>query len=687
MKSLYNTIFKEKWNVYTAVTVFSLLLAIFQFCAIVYTNIFQIQYHLDADASINFLSIQELSQPLGNNSGVSSITGTGHSLFKYIYVVLYRLTGSIFMCYGIYNIIITCAVCALLVFILKKLKTGTLAILLCLNLLLCPYIANDMSASNYLGYFHLMFTSSGYYGTRTVIELLIILNVLNAEEQKLNVPLIIITGIGIFSYGMSTGLYLLQTILGPMIVFCVVMVFVKNDIHRFFGKTSIIVFAGTAILLAGKYFIKKVYGQTAIDSDIVFISIQNLWQNICSVFYGYMHIFGAIPQTEGQIVLSVYGASYMIALLIFIINVTALSYYIVRLIKKDERAIKFLPFFIVMLFVFAVQSLVKSPFEHESQMRGERYLLPVMISGIFIVGFFVDNLDSNRLFKKAGTAFMALCIAFSTVFSYKIYSEHKTPYDICVNIAQQASKYEEAPVVYSWGREYTGPLSTWGIAYNLRTIDRSKVYKALSYEYNYISNGGDYSYFDDNSEWRGETLILSTPDDFEQLPVFIKQKYILVYREPSCNLGLYYSENTNCFDLTSAVKIGTNIDFPYSEGVSLSNGDLDERGIFTTNGTAGVCLFGSASHTNAISQELQPSTEAGKYSITIEYNIKQCGNRPPVLYASTESSDLQIGFDEHAKSITLENVVVPYDDSALYYSVDVGEGTILEIKSIIINSV
>ena len=59
-KRLYDYIFRTKWTVATAVTAAAVLLAIVQFGAIIYINLFALKHHIDSDFSINILRLTEI---------------------------------------------------------------------------------------------------------------------------------------------------------------------------------------------------------------------------------------------------------------------------------------------------------------------------------------------------------------------------------------------------------------------------------------------------------------------------------------------------------------------------------------------------------------------------------------------------------------------------------------------------
>ncbi len=684
IKSVYNELFKKRWTVYTAVTAAAVVLALVQLGAIIYIDLFALKYHLDADASINFLRALEINDPLVQGAAVINTSGSGLTPFDLVASAALRLLGNdVFLYYGLSNIIVTILILLVVVQLLKQVKASAMVGMLCINILLCPYISTSMNIANDLGYYACMYVSSGYYGLRTAVELLIIYNVFLLESGKRNIALIIVSGVFVLAFGIGSGLYMLQTVLAPLLLYCIVSAFIKKDPKEFISKKMLYVAGSIALLFAAKLFTKLIYNAEAIDASISFISLPSLWSNICSVFYGFVSLLGALPTHDGTNVLSLNGVSYAAAFVVLTVFIIAFVYYIVKLCRGSENARRFLPFFCVSATVFIVQCLIASPFPNEIPIRGMRYLLPVMISGTFLICFFIGELKDEGLFRKCGVLLLAVCVAFTSCVSYKNYRERRTPYDICTALIDRINDHS-APVVYGWGESYVaGGLGTWSVTYNLRVFDHTRAYKALNSNYNTISNDGDYEYYNDNADWQGETLLISTSEDFSSLPGFISLRYEPVYTEESSGLTLYYCPE-NPFDLSSEVTHGKNTELPYSLGVEFS-GVINEEGALQTDGTAGCVLSGQA-----VDNAGAPATAKGSYDITIHYETdSKNGTDAAVFSVMTDNWGNPVGavnMDADKNAVTVKGVVLPRDNCALGYKVEAPENTQMRIYSVEINA-
>ena len=116
-----------------------------------------------------------------------------------------------------------------------------------------------------------------------------------------------------------------------------------------------------------------------------------------------------------------------------------------------------------------------------------------------------------------------------------------------------------------------------------------------------------YLYYDENSQWTGRTVLITTLDDFTTLPEFIADKYTFVNNYSDY---LIYVSEINPFDLTAFDNNCTeNINFMYSEGVDIGEAELDSNGYLIADDTVSG---------NIMNMTL-PGVEAGTYSVTINY--------------------------------------------------------------------
>ena len=98
-------------------------------------------------------------------------------------------------------------------------------------------------------------------------------------------------------------------------------------------------------------------------------------------------------------------------------------------------------------------------------------------------------------------------------------------------------------------------------------------------------------------------------DEFSRLPEFISSKFEIY--DFYGDFIIYIAEN-NPFDLTAWDNTSdTNINFMYSKGVNIDEEDLDTDGYYTADKDEDGDIF----------RMKLPDVEAGKYDITLEYEI------------------------------------------------------------------
>ena len=76
----------------------------------------------------------------------------------------------------------------------------------------------------------------------------------------------------------------------------------------------------------------------------------------------------------------------------------------------------------------------------------------------------------------------------------------------------------DVPIAYVWGTTAQMQID----ARNFRIMDLNLVYRTLTDDtYQRSNRWGDYLYYDENSQWTGRTVLITTLDDFTTLPEFI----------------------------------------------------------------------------------------------------------------------------------------------------------------------
>lgn len=217
----------------------------------------------------------------------------------------------------------------------------------------------------------------------------------------------------------------------------------------------------------------------------------------------------------------------------------------------------------------------------------------------------INKLSDEHIFKALITFAISFVLLCESVGLFRLYHEKTIDSDTLVPLLEEVDTLD-VPIAYVWG---TTSAQMQIDARNFRIMDLNLVYRTLTDDtYQRSNRWGDYLYYDENSQWTGRTVLITTLDDLTTLPEFIVNKYTFVN-----NYGDYliYVSEINPFDLTAFDNNCTkNINFMYSEGVDIGEAELDSNGYLVADDTVSG---------NIMNMTL-PGVEKGTYSVTINYS-------------------------------------------------------------------
>lgn len=661
-------LFLKKPTIKDMVLIVVFLIFCWQIFMLGYINLTQMKYHIGYDSSSFYLkAVQMWEQKTLFVKNWAEQTNLYLDTTAPLAALFYGITGNVFFSYGLANFLCDIAIVAVAYGILKKLNVSKIASLLCLNLIICPYFAYTFNNANDIGYASSILTSGNWYGVRMLVILLVIKIVMDFEDNKNNILYIVCSTVLLFLCGLSSGYYILATVLVPVFVFFIIRLFIRNDIKVLFSKSIVFAICESIMVVAGKVVAGKVLGFSSIDSNMVLVGLSDFWKNIGSIFLGMIKLLGGLEFSSSIQVLTKEGISYVFGLCIFIICIIAVIYFIMTALRDyDKKAgwalLSTIAFFNIAMFVVVYTSYAESIFE-------VRYLCSIFIMFAFMVAYFIDSLDDRLILKGCGLAVLIVSLAGKSYSGYKYFNDLKIDYDIMDAVVESVHE-EESPVVYIWSEPY-------GIdARNLRVIDLERKYKYLATA-STAHRWGDYTYYEENSEWEGPTVLLSTQEEFVQLPVYLQNIY--TWKEKIGNFDIYTSE-INRFDLVSGIfSENKNIDFPYSSGVWNANGEFDENGAYVTNGTEGLAIWGPYAN-----------TEEGTYNFTLNYEVVSSNSEEAGYFDVYVNSETVMGKEamkSRENSVTIENVVFSNDEDRFEYRCNMNAGAVVKIKSIYIEKI
>ena len=663
-KELCTSFFRKKWDFYTYVKAFLAVMLISQALFIIYINLFQMKYHLGFDASSYYLSSMEMwrqkSLILKDFFYTTNIFTAPNAL---IAALLYGISGNILVSYGISNLIMGSCMVAAFSALIKSAKLSSLSALILLNMFLCPYLPTDFSNINDLSYVSMLFTSGGYYAGKITCMLLIIKNLMDMEGGHKNFVLMFLTLPLVFLEGVSS-LYFAITVLVPAVLYIIIKAAVKNNWRRFISFDTAYIAVLLALTAAGKVVASKcIPAFSSTENALSIVNASNFFVNIGNIINGFFMLTGATTCNDTVTIMSFSGISHIAGYIVALILLVSAAYYVLSI--KNREASAFIPFLIVICSSILVFSL--ADLTYGSKVYEYRYLIHVFVCGMFLVGFFIDSI-SEGVFKKLGILLLCFSILSINVYSDRAYMQNKYDSDSDMPIVDRVSDFD-VNAVYVYG---TPNLI---FARNMRVMDDKHVYIFVGEDYTAWQGGSSYQYYRDCTDQNAKHLLITSEDGISGLPAHIRECYKEVYR--ANGKVMYYAEK-NRFDFLFSVNADVNIQYPYSPATGLANGELDtERGVFTTNGTGGVCVSGDTAF-----------TDKGIYDVALNYTFKECSSdRAGVLNVFINGEDTpfaSVPIDKNTESAVITGVPIDGKDFPFAYSLYSEQGSVIEFQSLVI---
>lgn len=635
----------------------------FQILMLAVLNLTQLQYHMGYDASVNYLKAMEIAK-----QGTPFIKNWADTTAMHldtpvsVAALIYAVTDHIFVSYGIANMIVSIALFYTFYSVLKSFGISDLSRVICLNLIACFYVpfidnTNDMS------YFANVFSSGNVYGLKIVIMLLIIRIVMDMEDHKINKLRMILTAVLLFIAGISSGLYLMMTVIVPCMVYCFYRMFVYNSYQEVWNLKMAVLACGALIMLAGKWIAVHILEFKSADSNMVLIGLRDFWKNAGAVFLGFMELLGAFPYDSGQQALTIQGIIRLMGFFIVLVCVTGFLFSIHKFLKyfhtPDRHAL------LICIAAFNLAMFLVLNTTYGSMIFETRYLIPVFILLVVMTGEFIDSLADGLIFKQFGVSVLFLVLLLMDIEYDSSYLNTKNNYDVLAAVVEEADR-QDVPVVYMYGDDYTVDCR------NLRVIDKHRIYKSIgSGSFHQISHWGDYTYYDDAGSVQGKNILITSEQAMKEIPQYIQKQYVL-HRQ--IDKFCIYTAKTNRFDFQSGISGEYSMDFPDSSGIAVANGSIDKNsGSFISDGQSeGYVMYGPYAE-----------VEAGNYDFVINYEILDDSGESAFFDVALDAGSRVLGktvLDADQKKAVV-SVSVEEDASGLEYRVYSYPGTVIRVDS------
>lgn len=640
-----------------------ILLLFGQLLVLGYMNLTQVKYHLGFDASCFYLKALEMAK-----QGTVFVENWGNQTTLYLdssvplAALIYLFTKNIFFSYGFVNCLVILAIMWVLNSILVSLKISKVARVLCLNLVLCPYIKPEFETYNNCDYFSCMLSDAQFYGTKMLIILMVLKMVMDLEDNKKNYGYVFITELLLFISGMSGGWHIVVSVIAPLIVFYLIKMFIRNSFSEFLNRKSLLLILGGMLTAIGKQMTVILFHFESKDSAMTLVGFDEFWENIGSILLGWIDFFGALGYESSQSVFEIRGIIHLLSLAVCLLFIIAMLVITVRVCKSFYENDKY--GMLVTCVTFNILMFIFVNVRDGAEIFQVRYLMPIYLFTICLVGGLLEILDNHLILKKIGIVTILGILSVLNIYGDRKYLKTKNDYDVLCEVVDEINELD-TKVVYVYGDDYK--LT----AYDLRVVDESRIYKYIYRNcFNDTIHWGDYIYYDDIAEVQNRNVLVTSVEDFETLPEYIRRQYQI-----DDQIGRYsvYVANVNKFDLVSGATEDINLDYPTSADLILEAGELDQDGSYVSDGSENVIITGPYTR-----------IKKGIYDFTINYEIIESTNNSAEFSISINHNQDVLGsviLSEGEKTATIHNVEVPEDSDGFGYNVYNQEGTIIRIDS------
>lgn len=603
--------------------IFMLFVIVVQSAIIIYSNLFELEHHLGFDASSAYLQAVEIWRCKSLVPSTFALTTTlGLDSPTPLAALFYGITGNIFLGFGIANIILDVVIAVIFYNLLKEFKLSAFEIALGFIFLLCPFMTPDHFIDNNLSYFAMVLGEQGSYSVKIITMLLLLWVVVQLEHRnnkalqagsenvshnniKLYISIVFATLFSMLT-AISSGIYVAITILVPCVFYYVFKIIYKNSLKVLKDYGFIFTMAQLVLTFACKAISGHIFVFQSKESSMVLTGIYEFWHNIGSLIMGYLQLLCGISIETTTSLFSFRGIIQILSigfiLFILILMVISVKRIIKEIKQKDIDFTEIIPYTIILvniaIFIFSYTLYDGYFFEY-------RYLIIVYLMQIVICLKAINKLSDEHIFKALITFAISFVLLCESVGLFRLYHEKTIDSDTLVPLLEEVDTLD-VPIAYVWG---TTSAQMQIDARNFRIMDLNLVYRTLTDDtYQRSNRWGDYLYYDENSQWTGRTVLITTLDDLTTLPEFIADKYTFVNNYSDY---LIYVSEINPFDLTAFDNNCTeNINFMYSEGVDIGEAELDSNGYLIADDTVSG---------NIMNMTL-PCVEAGTYSVTINYS-------------------------------------------------------------------
>lgn len=499
----------------------------------IYFNVALLCNHMTYDSSWSYLKAELMWKEKALFSDIwSDQTNVFLDSSMLLASLLYGITGKLFLSYGISNCIVLLGSIWCMAGIIKDLGMRRDIQLICVNLLLCPYLINGFDISNDLGYFNCFISGPAFYGVRVLLFLMTVRVIINLQKGNRKYYLAIFTFPLYILTGLSSGMFMTIILLLPCIVYFIENVFIDNKLSELMRPEAVYVYLCLFFSFLGKMIGERLLNISAIDVSRTWISIEKIWKNIGAVIQGMMSLLGTLPVFDiGIPILSKEGVCRLFSIVVFAVVVISFIFGISSCLKNFQKADRNLLFLCsIAVCNFIMFSLFNVAYG--SPIFEDRYLICTYMVLILLIGFFLTNLDKKKIFSLCLEGALIIGILGINVVSDYKYVETTNEF-MKMDEVKRIVETTDAKLIYCWGNA----LNLF--ERNMRVYDLSRVYKSISDDGGYM-HWGDYLYYENAGEYTGPVIMITAASD-STIPESVLEQYTLIGNTDLLNI--YYCQS------------------------------------------------------------------------------------------------------------------------------------------------
>ncbi|MDD3368733.1 MAG: hypothetical protein PHP50_07555 [Lachnospiraceae bacterium] len=301
-------------------------------------------------------------------------------------IPFYGITGNVLISYGLSNLVFVLIYILVISDILKNTGHSFTTTVLAMDLVWIPYCVGMID------YYNMLFFQGSQYGIKVLIPLLILDLLLCKKERQKSVKTILLLGllcVLVFVSGLSSGIYVLFSIVAPVICVMVLDILLDNGFVKY-HKYHILMTALTVVAAGAGYAANVLLGISAHGNNMMLTNYQEMHSNVAAVLLSIFQVLGALP-AESTPVLSATGIVYILKVILVLALVVTFIIHLKKVFERTEeisygKYVAVLCLWNVFVFIFS-----ETRYSLENVIIENRYYLIVLIPLMLLLAMQVEN--------------------------------------------------------------------------------------------------------------------------------------------------------------------------------------------------------------------------------------------------------------------------------------------------------